>query len=123
MSLLFVFASGMGTLLIVLGSFAGFLVNLPKAGMWMVKDGLCSDEQESWIPLLFSLPDMVQAIDTLEKLGKLNVMSGICFTGMNRCRDFSVALGLAASALFRVTNLSAIGLRWASSRSGSKWGK
>jgi thiol:disulfide interchange protein DsbD len=37
MSLLFVFAFGMGTLLIVLGSFAGFLVNLPKAGMWMIR--------------------------------------------------------------------------------------
>jgi thiol:disulfide interchange protein DsbD len=37
MSLLFVFAFGMGTLLIILGSFAGFLTNLPKAGMWMIR--------------------------------------------------------------------------------------
>ena len=41
MSLLFVFAFGMGTLLIGLGSFAGFLVNLPKAGIWMVKIKKC----------------------------------------------------------------------------------
>lgn len=37
MSLLFVFAFGMGTLLIILGSFTGLLTNLPKAGIWMVR--------------------------------------------------------------------------------------
>ncbi len=36
MSLLFVFAFGMGTILIILGSFTGFLANFPKAGFWMV---------------------------------------------------------------------------------------
>ncbi|HOO45580.1 MAG TPA: cytochrome c biogenesis protein CcdA [Deltaproteobacteria bacterium] len=36
-SLLFVFAFGMGTMLIVLGTFTGLLASLPKAGMWMVK--------------------------------------------------------------------------------------
>ena len=35
-SLLFVFALGMGTMLIVLGAFTGLLKNLPKAGPWMV---------------------------------------------------------------------------------------
>jgi thiol:disulfide interchange protein DsbD len=37
MSLLFIFAFGMGTLLIILGTFTGLLANIPKAGMWMVK--------------------------------------------------------------------------------------
>ena len=37
MSLLFVFALGMGTLLILLGTFAGLLASLPKAGPWMVR--------------------------------------------------------------------------------------
>ncbi len=37
MSLLFVFAVGMGTLLVVLGAFTGFLASLPKAGIWMVR--------------------------------------------------------------------------------------
>ena len=36
-SLLFVFALGMGTLLVVIGSFAGLLASLPKSGMWMVR--------------------------------------------------------------------------------------
>lgn len=35
MSLLFVFAIGMGTLMIILGTFAGILANLPKSGAWM----------------------------------------------------------------------------------------
>lgn len=36
-SLLFIFALGMGTLLIILGTFTGLLANMPKADMWMVK--------------------------------------------------------------------------------------
>lgn len=36
MSLLFVFALGMGTILIILGTFTGLLKNLPKAGPWML---------------------------------------------------------------------------------------
>lgn len=41
-SLLFVFALGMGTLLIVLGTFSGLLAGLPKSGRWLdrVKRGL-----------------------------------------------------------------------------------
>ncbi len=37
MSLLFVFALGMGTLLVAIGSFAGLMASLPKSGMWMVR--------------------------------------------------------------------------------------
>lgn len=37
MSLLFVFALGMGTLLIILGTFSGLLANIPQAGIWMVR--------------------------------------------------------------------------------------
>lgn len=37
MSLLFVFAFGMGTLLIILGTFAGIIAALPKSGRWMTK--------------------------------------------------------------------------------------
>jgi cytochrome c-type biogenesis protein len=35
MSLLFVFAFGMGTLLIAAGTFAGFIAALPRSGVWM----------------------------------------------------------------------------------------
>lgn len=37
MSLLFVFAFGMGTLLIIAGTFAGFIVAMPRTGAWMTK--------------------------------------------------------------------------------------
>jgi cytochrome c-type biogenesis protein len=37
MSLLFVFAFGMGTLLIIVGTFAGVIAALPKSGTWMIK--------------------------------------------------------------------------------------
>jgi thiol:disulfide interchange protein DsbD len=36
MSLLFVFAFGMGTLLIIVGTFAGVIASLPKSGKWMI---------------------------------------------------------------------------------------
>jgi cytochrome c-type biogenesis protein len=36
MSLLFIFAIGIGTLMIVLGTFAGVLASLPKSGAWMI---------------------------------------------------------------------------------------
>jgi len=37
MSLLFSFSLGMGTLLILLGTFAGLLVSLPRSGPWLVR--------------------------------------------------------------------------------------
>ncbi len=37
MSLLFVFAMGMGTLLIILATFAKLLASIPKSGMWMTR--------------------------------------------------------------------------------------
>ncbi|MGA2525774.1 MAG: cytochrome c biogenesis protein CcdA [Smithellaceae bacterium] len=37
MSLLFVFAFGMGTLLIIAGTFAGLIAALPRSGTWMTK--------------------------------------------------------------------------------------
>jgi len=36
-SLLFVFAVGMGTVLILLGTFAGLLAGIPRSGAWMVR--------------------------------------------------------------------------------------
>jgi thiol:disulfide interchange protein DsbD len=37
LSLLFIFAFGMGTLLIILGTFAGLISSLPQSGKWMIK--------------------------------------------------------------------------------------
>lgn len=56
-ALLFVFALGMGTLLIILGVFAGLLVNLPKAGPWMLRiSRLCG-----WIMIVMGEYFLVQA--------------------------------------------------------------
>lgn len=37
MTLLFIFAFGMGTLLIIIGTFAGVIAAMPKSGEWMIK--------------------------------------------------------------------------------------
>jgi thiol:disulfide interchange protein DsbD len=40
MSLLFVFAFGLGTILIILGTFAGLIANMPKSGIWIQRINL-----------------------------------------------------------------------------------
>lgn len=37
MSLMFVFAIGMGTLLVILGTFSGLLSSIPRSGVWMTR--------------------------------------------------------------------------------------
>jgi len=37
MSLMFAFAYGVGTVLILAGTFSGILINLPKSGSWLIK--------------------------------------------------------------------------------------
>ena len=37
MSLMFVFAIGMGTLLVIVGTFSGLISNIPKSGLWMTR--------------------------------------------------------------------------------------
>ena len=37
MSLMFVFALGMGTLLVIVGTFSSFLSSIPKSGLWMTR--------------------------------------------------------------------------------------
>ncbi len=56
-SLLFVFALGMGTLLIILGTCAGLLTSLPKSGMWMKRISHIS----GWILLAMGEYFLIQA--------------------------------------------------------------
>ena len=55
--LLFVYSLGMGTLLIILGTFTGLLTSLPKSGKWMViiKKGL------GWLMLIMAEYFLIQA--------------------------------------------------------------
>lgn len=57
MSLLFIFAFGMGTLLIILGTFTGLLASIPKSGMWMTRMGHIS----GWILLAMGEYLLIQA--------------------------------------------------------------
>jgi len=57
MSLFFIFAFGMGTLLIAMGTFAGLLTSLPKSGMWMTKVSHIS----GWILLAVGEYFLIQA--------------------------------------------------------------
>ncbi len=56
-SLLFVFAFGMGILLILVGTFSGLMASMPKSGNWMVtiKKGL------GWIMILLAEYFLIQA--------------------------------------------------------------
>jgi thiol:disulfide interchange protein DsbD len=56
-SLLFVFAFGMGILLILLGTFSGLMASMPRSGKWMVyiKKGL------GWIMILLAEYFLIQA--------------------------------------------------------------
>ncbi|HUH65319.1 MAG TPA: cytochrome c biogenesis protein CcdA [Syntrophales bacterium] len=56
-SLFFIFALGMGTLLIVLGTFAGLFASLPKSGAWMTKVSHIS----GWILLAVGEYFLIQA--------------------------------------------------------------
>ncbi len=56
-ALLFVFAFGMGILLIVAGTFSGFMASMPKSGNWMVniKKGL------GWVMIILAEYFLIQA--------------------------------------------------------------
>jgi thiol:disulfide interchange protein DsbD len=62
MSLLFVFALGMGSMLIILGTFTGLLKNLPKAGPWMV-----------WVQKVFGAVFIIMGEYFLFTAGQLSV--------------------------------------------------
>ena len=66
------------------------------AATWMIKDGLCSDAQETPVIVLEPETGPLRAVDALQQLGKQENLVGICFSGLKECRDLSAALGLAA---------------------------
>jgi len=66
------------------------------AAAWMIKDGLCSDAQETPVLVLEPESGVLQAVDALQQLGKKGNLAGICFSGLKGCRDLPLALGLAA---------------------------
>ena len=65
------------------------------AALWMIKDGLASAQNDSPVHILPQQEGPLMALKALEAVGKRNNLSGICFTGLRDCLDFSNALGLA----------------------------
>ncbi len=59
------------------------------AAIWMVK-------QDLPVGILDAAEGPLSAVRTLAAHGELSSIKGICFTGLKSCREFSLALGLAA---------------------------
>ena len=61
------------------------------AALWMARQGA-----ESSAPLILeNKQGPLLAVKGLARAGRLDALRGICFTGMRRCQEFSLALGLA----------------------------
>ncbi|MBW1995328.1 MAG: hypothetical protein JRI77_12915 [Deltaproteobacteria bacterium] len=58
------------------------------AALWVIKEGLSAPEHPYRGPL--------HAVSALAAIGRIDTLSGICFTGLSGCHELAVALGLAA---------------------------
>jgi hypothetical protein len=75
---------------------AGFRVaSWGDAALWMVKRGLARDENEHPVRLLSPLRGPLEALKAIAASDAFDCLKGVCYTGLNSCRDLTVALGLA----------------------------
>jgi hypothetical protein len=75
---------------------AGFRVaSWGDAALWMVKRGLARDDKEHPIRLLSPQRGPLEALKAIAASDAFDRLNGICYTGLNSCRDLTVALGLA----------------------------
>jgi hypothetical protein len=65
------------------------------AAVWMIKSGLASDVNA--VRILDARMGPLLAVKALASAGRLKDLKGICFTGLKRCQDVSMALGLAGA--------------------------
>ena len=65
------------------------------AALWMVKRGLARDENEHPIRLLSPQSGPLEALKAAAALDAFDSLKGVCYTGLNSCRDLTTALGLA----------------------------
>jgi hypothetical protein len=61
------------------------------AALWMARQG----DGSSTPMILENQQGPLLAVKGLAQAGRLDALRGICFTGMRRCQEFSLALGLA----------------------------
>jgi hypothetical protein len=66
------------------------------AALWMIKDGLSSSQQPLPVIVLDPCQGPLQAVCALAAVGEMDALSGICFTGLNRCHELAIAVGMAA---------------------------
>ena len=69
------------------------------AALWMIKNGLASEEHHSVVTLLDENQGPLLIVKALATAGKIKDLRGICFTGLKTCCDFAMALGLASLGL------------------------
>jgi hypothetical protein len=68
------------------------VVSWNDAALWMVK-------QDLPVAILDAREGPLAAVRALAAVGRLAELKGICFTGLKDCREFTLALGLAALGL------------------------
>jgi len=65
------------------------------AALWMVKRGLTRDENEHPVRLLNPRRGPLDALIAIAASGSFDDLKGVCYTGLNSCRDLAMTLGLA----------------------------
>jgi hypothetical protein len=65
------------------------------AALWMAKRGLARDEDEHPVRLLSPLRGPLEALKAVAASDAFDSLKGVCYTGLDSCRDLTVALGLA----------------------------
>jgi hypothetical protein len=65
------------------------------AALWMVKRGLIRDNNEHPVRLLSPQRGPLEALKAFTASDAIDCLKGICYTGLDGCRDLGAALGLA----------------------------
>ena len=65
------------------------------AALWMAKRGLTRDDNEHPVRLLHPLQGPLHALTAIAASDAFECLKGICYTGLNSCRDLTAALGSA----------------------------
>ena len=76
---------------------AGFQVaGWGDAAVWMLKRGLAREDAEDPVRILHPDRGLPEIISAVAESGSFDPLGGICFTGLKKCRDLVVAMGLAS---------------------------
>jgi hypothetical protein len=65
------------------------------AALWMVKRGMTRTDVDNPVRLLDPLRGPLEALKAIAASDAFDSLKGICYCGLNSCRDLAVAMGLA----------------------------